>query len=247
MNAPLGEATVLQPKISVLRTQLQRQMGRIKRPERFLAHIDRVLSEAAELWAPKICWVRYRVEPHPERGILDVFDQNGAHLQRLEVGARTNLLEGAVEAFVGVGTVGPEISQRIRELEESNEVIDAYLMDIVGVLALHATHKQFREAVETYSAACDWGVGPVMQPGSLEGWPVEGQKELLSLLPIEKIGVTLNQYFMMEPQKTNSTLVGVGPNYGNTSAQCLCEDCERHDCPWRKNRDYDDDTCNVDN
>ncbi len=240
MRTLCGEVVILEPEISVEAAQLQRQMGNVKRPERFLPHIDKVLAEAAALWTPKLCWACYRVEPDAGAGCADILSGDGTLLRRLRIGPRTNLLDGARECFVGVGTVGPELSQRIRDLEEAGNVIDAYLMDIVGVLALNAAHKRFRGAVEGYCASRGWGVGPVMQPGSLEGWPVEGQGDLLALLPIERIGVTLNQYFMMVPQKTNSTLVGVGPGYGAASAQCLCEDCERYDCPWRRTKEYDE-------
>lgn len=238
MSTTLGEVMIVEPEIFVSKEQLQRQMGDVKRPERFTTSIDRVLSEASELWTPKVCWVRYAIQADSEAGMAEIYGCDGFVLRTLEIGPRTDLLEGAKECFVGVGTVGPELSDRIQALESEGNVIDAYLMDIVGVLALNATHKEFRDAVESYSSGKGWGVGPILQPGSLDGWQIDGQRDLLGLLPIEKIGVTLNQYLMMVPQKTNSTLVGVGPDYGKANAQCLCEDCGRYDCPWRRASDY---------
>ena len=239
MNAGIGEITIIRPDISIDVEQLKRRMGKVKRPEQFSGHIEKVLEEAARLWEPRICWTSYAVDVKADEGTVAAIDRRGEVVGRLRIGARANLLAGAAECFVAVGTVGSAISERIRALGEAGDVMSAYLMDLTGVLALDVAHRQFRNAIEAYIGSCGWGVGPIMQPGSLDGWPIEGQADLLRLLPIEEIGVTLNKFFMMEPAKSNSSLVGVGPGYGKASAECLCEDCERHECPWRRTRGYD--------
>lgn len=233
------ETEISYPEISVKPSQLQRQMGNVKRPERFMSQVDRVLREASQLWTPKICWARRGIEILPDGRSVKILNDVGITLGTLKIGERTNLLNGAKECFISVATVGRELSARILELERDGDVVAAYLMDIVGVLALNETHRHFRDHVTAHAALEEWGVGPVMQPGSLDGWDLEGQADLLRLLPVDKIGVTLNNYFMMEPAKSNSTLVAIGPGYDRQKPECLCEDCSRYDCPWRRTRDYE--------
>lgn len=234
----LADSAVFYPEISVQESRLLRQMGHVKHPERFQKHMDRVLQEASALWRPRICWVRRRIAIDDDGKKAFVYDYEDNLLGVLFIGDRTSLLDGSEECFISVTTIGSELSERMLELEAEGDAVFAYLMDIAGILALNETHKHFRNHVETYAASRGWGVGAVMQPGSLEGWPLEGQADLLSLLPIDSIGVTLNDRYVMEPAKSNSTLVGVGPGYGGAGMECLCEDCERRNCTWRRTRDY---------
>ncbi len=236
----IGEVAIIHPQISINSEQLKRRLGKVKRPEHFSPHVEKVLEEASSLWAPRICWARYSLDTSgAAAGTVAVAGRDGMVAGRLEVGPRADLLIGALECFIAVGTVGGAITERIRALDETGDVMSAYLMDIAGVLALDVAHQQFRNEIEAYAGSRNWGIGPIMQPGSLEGWPITGQSDLLRLLPIEEIGVTLNRFFMMEPPKSNSSLVGLGPGYGKARAECLCEDCERYECPWRRSRSYD--------
>jgi hypothetical protein len=70
-----------------------------------------------------------------------------------------------------------------------------------------------------------WSVSPALSPGSLEGWPVEGQRELCSLLPLGEIGVSLSPYCVLEPLKSVSAVVGMGPAYDSAHVGRMCCYC----------------------
>jgi hypothetical protein len=228
----------LRPEISVDKLKVQKQMGAIRRPERFAGLIDRVLEEARELWRPKICWALYSIRTTPAEGTATLYYESGEQVRTLIIGKRSALLNKARECFVTAGTIGGELSDRVVEFEKAGDSLASYLLDVIGVLALHATHEHFRRYVEDYACSRQWGAGPVMQPGSLEGWNIEGQSELLKLVPVSEIGVSLNEKFMMTPMKSHSSLVGVGPGYGKSRSECLCEECDRKHCSWRRTREY---------
>ena len=214
-------------------------MGKPKKPERFSKLIDEALAAAENLWRPQVCWELFTVSEREQNGVVHLHDTVGNTTGTLHIGTRANLLDPALECFAAVTTIGGELSEKTREFEAAGDLLRAYILDIIGTLALDETHKAFRQTVESYVISKNWGVGPVMQPGSLEGWAIEDQDCLVKLLPIESIGVTLNAQYIMIPFKSTSCLVGVGPGYETMGVECLCEDCPRLDCIWRRGRDYE--------
>lgn len=239
MIAEIGVTRVFQPDIGITSAQMKSRLGRVKQPQLFLEKIDEVLDEIAELCEPRICCGRFKVSVAPLAGTVGCLGQSGELVGSLTIGPGAGLLDGASECCAAVCTIGGGISERIASLEREGGIIAAYLMDIAGILAIDAVSRAFRSEVEAFAEAKGWGVGPVMQPGSLRGWPLDGQAELLRLLPVAQIGVRLSDRYMMTPEKSNSSIVGIGAGYGKPRAECLCEECARSDCSWRRTRLHD--------
>jgi hypothetical protein len=234
----LTQGAVIHPEISVEKEQVLRQMGSVRKPELFTSLAEELVQEARALWRPAVCWSVYKIETDHKAGKAVLSLANGECAGTLDVGKRSVFLDKAVECFVAAATVGALLSERIAEFEREGNITSSYMMDVIGVLALHATHAQFRRIVEDYASKYGWGTGPVMQPGTLNGWKLEEQEKLLKLVPISEIDVSLNAQFMMTPSKSNSCLIGVGPGYESSGPGCLCEECPRKRCPWRRTREY---------
>ena len=66
------------------------------------------------------------------------------------------------------------------------------------------------------------------------GWNVRGQRDLLSLIPIDEIGVTLTSSYMLVPQKSGSGLIGTGPGYEQSQVGTLCHWCSLQSSCWRR-------------
>jgi len=66
------------------------------------------------------------------------------------------------------------------------------------------------------------------------GWPLRGQRELCSLLPLDEIGVHLNKYYVLEPHKSFSSLIGLGPGYESGQVGSICKYCALRDTCWRR-------------
>ena len=113
------------------------------------------------------------------------------------------------------------------------------MLDSVGVVALGAVGDVLRGVVEKRAADLGWGVGAALAPGSLVGWPMRGQQELCSLLPLEEIGVRLNRSFVLEPHKSASMLVGIGPGYTASRVGSVCRFCSLAGRCWRRKKDND--------
>jgi hypothetical protein len=152
----------------------------------------------------------------------------------LHLGPKADLLAGAEQVLVSVVTIGPALEQRVHELQARGENLKAYMLDSAGVVALGAAGEAVRCVVEEAAAARGWGVSPSLSPGSLVGWSLRGQRDLCALLPLGQIGVLLNEHCVLIPQKSASSLIGLGPGYDSAHVGSVCEYCALQDTCWRR-------------
>jgi hypothetical protein len=110
----------------------------------------------------------------------------------------------------------------------------SYLLDSAGVVALGAAGEALRCIAEDAAEELGWGVSPSLSPGSLVGWPLRGQHDLCGLLPLEQIGVRLTNHAVLEPHKSASGLVGLGPDYESTRVGSVCKYCALQKTCWRR-------------
>ncbi|RLC62461.1 MAG: hypothetical protein DRI80_06345 [Chloroflexota bacterium] len=156
---------------------------------------------------------------------------------RLTVGPKVDLLAPAERVIVAVYTIGPALERRVSELHAAADDLLAFMLDSVGVLALGAIGEALRDRAEKRAAEFGWGVSPALSPGSLVGWPVEGQREVCALLPVDKIGVRLNEYCVLEPHKSVSLVIGIGPGYESSHVGSVCRYCSLAKTCWRRRED----------
>lgn len=158
-------------------------------------------------------------------------------VRELTMGEGVSLLREASRAFVAVWTIGPELEARATELHRAGDPLLAYLLDTTGVLALGAVGEAVRRIAEERAAAEGLGVSPALSPGSLAGWPVDGQRDLCALLPLGEIGITLTPYAILQPFKSCSALIGSGPGMPSKHVGALCRHCSLAETCWRRRED----------
>jgi len=152
----------------------------------------------------------------------------------LTVGPKADLLAQAKRLLVAVYTIGPALERQVSELYMAGEPLLSYMLDCVGVMALGLVGERLRRLAEELAAGRGWGVSPALSPGSLVGWPVQGQRELCALLPLADIGVRLNKYCVLEPHKSVSLVIGLGPGYESHQVGSVCHYCALKDTCWRR-------------
>lgn len=160
----------------------------------------------------------------------------------LTVGPKAHLLAPAKRLLAAVYTIGPALEARVGELQRAGELLLSYMLDCAGVMALGLVGERVRRLAGEQAAAASshvrsgggWGVGPALSPGGLVGWPVQGQRELCALLPLADIGVQLNRYCVLEPHKSVSLVIGLGPGYESHEVGSVCRYCTLRDTCWRR-------------
>lgn len=212
-----------------------RQRGQI-RPW-LLKSAEEALALAQDLWQPKIVYNWFDVRTVEGQRVHLSSPAQAGRQATLHVGPKADLLAPAKQALVGVITIGPLLEKRVHELQTSGESLQSYLLDSAGVVALGAAGETLRCLAEDAAAEEDWGVSPSLSPGSLVGWPLKGQRELCSLLDLDQIGVQLSSHNVLEPHKSASGLVGLGPGYQSNKVGSVCKYCALKDTCWRRRED----------
>lgn len=193
---------------------------------------QQALDMARPLYAPAAIYAELAVQTvDGERVILA--PQNGQE-HVLQVGPHADLLTPATRLFAAVYTIGPALEERVTQLNQASKVLEAYWLDNVGVMALGEVGTALRRIVEQKAIERDWGVGASLSPGSLVGWPIREQRTLCALLPLADIGVRLNAHCVLEPHKSASAVVGMGPGYESHQVGSVCRFCSLAGSCWRR-------------
>jgi len=122
-------------------------------------------------------------------------------------------------------TCGMELEEWSRSFDN---ILTGFWIDSIKCLALGAASNAFLAHLEE-----NYHPGPVscMNPGSLNDWPIQEQKQLFELLgdSCGAIGVKLTESFMMMPVKSVS-----GIQFPSDEKFTNCQLCPRKDCPGRR-------------
>jgi hypothetical protein len=195
------------------------------------------ISLGQTLWRPAAIydWFDVRAVKDKEVYVAHSTEQNRKAV--LHVGPKADLLSPAARVLISVGTIGPFLEQQVHELQIARNHLKAYLLDSTGVVALGAVGEAVRCLAEEKAAELGWGVSPSLSPGSLVGWPLQGQQDLCSLLPLDTIGVQLNSHSVLIPHKSASGLIGLGPGYDSGRVGSVCKYCALSKTCWRRRDD----------
>ncbi len=138
-------------------------------------------------------------------------------------------LDAAGRVFPFVATCGRELADYAASLDD---MVLSFALDAVMVNALEAAIGFLRKQLEERYAL---GQTAVMNPGSLEDWPLSEQRPLFSLFGDVKqlIGVELTDSFLMVPIKSVSGVI-----FPTEHRFESCQLCPRDACPNRR-AEYD--------
>ncbi|HOL16898.1 MAG TPA: vitamin B12 dependent-methionine synthase activation domain-containing protein [Bacillota bacterium] len=142
-------------------------------------------------------------------------------------------LAGATEIFLAVCTIGPKLEERMKELMAS-DMLKGLALDGAGTAAIRLVSQAVTNMLITAAENSGLKTGMKAQPGQ-EGWPIEQQRVLFSVLPAEKIGVRLTDSCLMIPRKSVSFVLPLGKDLREDATPCdFCSKRER--CPWRREK-----------
>ena len=135
-------------------------------------------------------------------------------------------------------TLGEKVSTKIEDLFAQNDYPMGYMLDSIASLAAdkgsEILEEQFLAKLKAENLATDDTRVLGYSPGYC-GWDISGQKKLFDYLEPGKIGITLNNSYLMTPLKSVSGVLVAGdkaihrfkPNYP------FCKTCKTHSCLQR--------------
>ena len=143
----------------------------------------------------------------------------------LEIGEHAKELASASRVLCCVGTLGSGFDLAMAKVQDTGDMLESYLADCAGIYGLLQVSRAVYREVEAVAAGLHWGVGRVLCPGAIEGWPLEAQHALCAMLPLERCGVQLNEFGVLSPGKSVSFLLGIGPGYTARQVMSPCDIC----------------------
>lgn len=194
------------------------------------------VAMAESLWDPSVVYDWIGIDGVMEERV-QISAPNGGGVDVLAVGPHANLLAKAEIALVSVHSIGPKLDEQVRELNRRGDNLLGYFLDSVGVVGLGKVGEAVRAMAEEEARKRGWGVGANLSPGSLVGWPLEGQSPLCSLLPIQDAGITLNASNILVPFKSVSGVIGLGPGYKSRKVGSVCRFCMLKETCWRRRKE----------
>ena len=209
--------------------ELLAAQGPKKHRPAFAAAAEKAIALGEALISPVAIYDEFEVREVAGERVELAVDSAG-----LTVGSMAHLLAPAQRLLLGVYTIGPALEARVRELYKAGEPLLSYLLDCVGVMAVGVVGGRLGRLAEERAAERGWGVSPGLSPGGLAGWSVQGQRELCALLPLADIGMRLNKYCVLEPHKSASGVIGLGPDYESHRVGSVCRYCAWKGNCWRR-------------
>jgi len=155
----------------------------------------------------------------------------------LQLGVASKFMANAEQGVVGVYSAGDELEQAAAKASREKRYFDAFLYDLIGLAVLKKTKQQIDKIVEEEAQKNNWGVGPFLSPGSVDGWDLADQTNLCSLVPLNTVDLALRSGDIFRPFKTISFLIGIGPKYDAVTVGSTCDVCSMsHQCEMQRSQ-----------
>ncbi len=145
---------------------------------------------------------------------------------------------GALKIAFSVTTIGRGLEDRVAELSAKGETLRALVLDAIGSASVEAVTDVVNAEICKRVGQAGVYTNRRISPG-YRGWPIEGQTEIFGLLPSRLSGVTLKPTFFMEPRKSISAAISIGPSVPHSKYVAICAYCNLRDCAFRREPDPD--------
>jgi hypothetical protein len=137
---------------------------------------------------------------------------------RFHCEAFATVLAGCVEIAAFALTVGPRLDERVVELADAGELLDALLLETAGWLCIEDATRQFKVSLREHANAGNRRITSRMGPGYTYKvgpqtcmWPLDEQSQLFSLFDGANLPVSLMTSCAMQPKMSRSGLFGIAP------------------------------------
>lgn len=142
-------------------------------------------------------------------------------------------LDGASAFAVAVCTVGPAIDGIIDDCFSGGDYLTGMIADVAGNRAVEDVAHRCARLICTDARGLDLSTGRQISPGYGK-WDTSGQRPLFELLDPSPIGVSLNDYCMMEPKKSVSFVVPLVEGEPQSDDRPPCHGCDFKNCSYRR-------------
>lgn len=143
-------------------------------------------------------------------------------------------LKKAGSLAVFLCTAGEDIGIRSRKAMSDGDPLTGYIYDITGSIIVDAATDLMQGELEKQISAQGKKITNRYSPGYC-GWDVSEQHKLFRLVPDNFCGIKLTESALMDPVKSVSGIIGIGPDVRYNPYRCSL--CDMKDCAYRELKD----------
>lgn len=160
---------------------------------------------------------------------------NAIHVNGLTIedGYLVSLLDGSTAFAIAVCTIGPTIDKFIDGCFGKGDFLTGMIADVIGNRAVENVSHTCARLICMEASELKLSMLPQMSPGYGK-WDTSGQRPLFSMLNPSPIGVSLNEYCMMEPKKSVSFIIPLTDSESHYEEVSPCHGCGFKNCSYRR-------------
>jgi hypothetical protein len=190
--------------------------------------LEEKTSLCVENISPKAIYDRFEIEKVVDNLVYfksgNIFD--GPNISKI--------LTGSKIAILYIYTLGSRVDQITLDKSKSGDTLAAIIMDTITTSMLETlgdfVSKMIkREGIEQQN----WGATCAYSPGQYK-WTIEEQAKIFEMIDGKRIGVELNDSYLMVPFKSISGVYGFGPEDKIDKTRVACDLCPRVNCIGRR-------------
>ena len=191
--------------------------------------IEKYLARLPEIIDPMAGYVIKLISTiDTKNGLIEVDDKE-FNIKRIIA----SQLKGADHIAAFICTIGNTLEKLSRELMDKGEALEGYILDLIGSEAAEGIAEYLHKIVEQQSLCNRLQVTNRFSPGYC-GWDVKEQKSLFDLFEQPCCGITLNSSSLMNPIKSVSGIIGIGPSVKYEPYSC--SKCNDEHCIYRNKK-----------
>lgn len=186
------------------------------------AEIESAVAEVGDIVRPAACYDLFPIEGFVHDRVRLA---GGATLGG---GPVVEVVCGAEALALAVVTVGPAVDERIKQLNAERQRFQALVLDELASWAVDQVRQQLYAQMSQTFQTRGWRTSTFLSPGE-SAWSVREQRILFKLLDASRIGVSLNDSFVMTPLKSLSLMCGAGSQPLGVEGLTNCDFCSIKD------------------
>jgi len=171
-------------------------------PENLLPLVNEAISLGQRLCAPLAMFALYPLNANAP----DQLELEGAF--RIQSKKVFQWMEGCNAMYLAAVTIGRQLDQMVAQLSESGEMTKAFLLNAYGAEAAEALMESLDAHLKREATQHRWTTTKRFSPGYGD-WDLTSQRELITTLQAERIGITLTGQCLMIPEKSVSAIMGI--------------------------------------
>jgi cobalamin-dependent methionine synthase I len=194
-----------------LLARLGYRQTKTKLDEKTAGMIKEILSLAQKLIRPKAVIAFENIMAiSGDKTLNETSFENGYKIKSENI---TSLLKNCFKVY-GVGiTIGEALELRRDEFLKRKETFNALILDAAGSVAAEETINLANVQIKAYEEKNGNILTRRYSPGYGD-WILEDNRQFLNWIGVKNIGIKLNEFCQMKPEKSVSALIGVAKGWG---------------------------------